>query len=140
MKRADFDAYIRRFNAEDPTAFDDYLAPDMKMRNGALEFEGIGGMRDHYENKIWPYFVERLDVRRFVSDDKHVAIEMRTEFTARREADTIFGHVVPGEKFNYHGIIMYDLRDGKFASIAVSYLSFTNTKVDGTLINMGMPH
>jgi hypothetical protein len=140
MKRQIFDDYIRRFNAEDPTTFDDYIAPDMVMLNGALEFRGVAGMRDHYENKMWPFFVERLNVLRFVSSETVLAVQMWTNFTAKRAAETIFGPVAKGEQFDYRGLIMYDLARGKFSSITVAYNSFTNTKPDKTIINIGVPH
>ena len=140
MDKAKFDEYIARFNARDETAFDDYLCPDMKMLNGALHFEKVEGMKDHYVNKIWPWFEERLEVPRFISNDDHLAIEMITHFTAQRAGDTLFGNVEEGEKFVFHGMIMYDLKDDKFSSIQVAYNSFTNIKPDGTQIEMGIPH
>ena len=42
--------------------------------------------------------------------------------------------------FVYRGLIMYDLRDGRFATITVAYNSFTNVKTDGTQVEMGLPH
>jgi hypothetical protein len=50
--RERYDEYIRRFNAEDATAFDDFLAPDMRMQNGTPVYYGVRGMKDHYA-KIW---------------------------------------------------------------------------------------
>jgi hypothetical protein len=47
MRRERFDDDIRRFNAEDAAAFDEYLSQTMKMRNRAPEYVGIAGMRDH---------------------------------------------------------------------------------------------
>lgn len=140
MLRERFDDYIRRFNAEDPTAFDDYLAPDMRMVNGALEFTGIEGMRHHYEKLIWPYFVEKLNVQAFVSDDTSLAIKMWTRFTARDAAETLFGPVKKGELFDYRGVIFYEIRDGRFATITVAYNSFINTKVTGETTELGLPH
>lgn len=140
MERSRFDDYIARFNREDPTAFDEFLTPDMKMLNGALEFEGIAGMRDHYQNRIWPHFVERLNVLRFVSSDTNLAIQMWTKFIARVDGDTLFGNVLQGEEFDYRGLIMYDIRDGKFSNIIVSYNSFTSTNLDGKVTNLGIPH
>ena len=141
MTRAEFDAYISRFNAEDATAFDDYIAPDMKMLNGALEFEGIAGMRDHYENKIWPHFVEKLHVLRFVSSDDTAAVQLWTRFTARRDAPaTLFGPVSKGDLFDYRGVIMYEIAERRFSRITVAYNSFVSTKVSGETIDMGMPH
>jgi len=140
MQRARFDDYIRRFNEEDPTAFDEFLAPDMKMLNGALEFTGIEGMRHHYQHLIWPNFVERLTVQGFVSDETSLAVRMWTRFTARADADTLFGSVKQGELLDYRGVIFYEIRDGRFASITVAYNSFVNTRVTGEIINMGLPH
>lgn len=140
MLRSRYDEYIARFNAEDPTAFDEFLAPDMKMLNGALEFEGVSGMRDHYQRKIWPYFYERLNILRYVADDNCLAVQMWTNFEARAPAETLFGKVVTGEQFDFRGLIMYDVRDGRFSRIVVAYNSFVNTKRDGQVFEMGMPH
>ena len=141
MEREAFDEYIRRFNSEDATAFDDYIAPNMKMLNGSLEFRGVDGMRDHYESKIWPYFIEKLNVLRFVSNDDTAAVQLWTQFTARGDAqETLFGAVKKGDRFDYRGVIMYEIEDGKFISITVAYNSFVNTKATGQTIDMGMPH
>ena len=141
MNRATFEDYIARFNARDVSAFEMYLTEDMQMLNGALRFQGIDGMKHHYVDLIWPHFNEKLNLIRFVGDDHHVAVELRTEFTALHDADTMFGSVVEGEEFVYRGLIFYDLTpDGRFSSITVSYNSFTNIKPDGTTIDMGLPH
>lgn len=140
MRRERFDEYIRRFNEEDPTAFDEFIAPDMKMLNGALEFIGSEGMRHHYEKLIWPYFVEQLNVLNFVSSDDALSVKLWTRFIARDDADTLFGPVKKGELFDYRGVIFYEIRANRFASITVAYNSFINTKVTGETIDMGMPH
>lgn len=140
MLKARFDDYIARFNARDVTAFEDYLTPDMTMLNGALTFTGVDGMKQHYVERIWPWFAEKLNVLRYVSDDAHVAVEMRTEFRATRAGATLFGDVEAGEQFVYHGVIFYDVRDGRFSAIQVAYNSFTNIKPDGRRIAMGLPH
>lgn len=140
MDRKTFDDYIRRFNAEDATTFDDYIAPNMRMLNGALEFHGVTGMRDHYQNKMWPFFVETLNVLRFVSNDTTLAVQMWTNFRAKVAADTIFGKVVPGIQFDYRGLIMYDIVNGKFTSITVAYNSFTGTDLNGAVRQLGIPH
>ena len=141
MDRASYDKYIERFNKQDATAFEDYLCPDMHMMNGALEFTGIDGMKDHYTNKIWPHFVEDLSVLRFLGGEERIAIEMIAEFKAIDAFDeTLFGPVEQGERFTFHGLLMYELEGGRFKKIQVAYNSFVNTKVDRTKIDMGMPH
>lgn len=142
MQETRFREYIRRFNAEDDTAFDDYLAPDMHMKNGTLEYTGVDGMKHHYNVNIWPHFVERLTVPRFVSDAGIVAIQMNTLFTAKHDADdTIFGAVREGETFEFDGLIMYDVDEtDRFSDILVAYNSFVHTDLDGTRRDLGIPH
>ena len=140
MDRARFDEYIARFNAQDTTAFEEFLADDMHMTNGTLEFTGVDGMKEHYA-KIWSTFSEGLTVGRFVSDERHVAIEMDAHFEAQRDdPESMFGPVVRGECFDFSGLIIYDLRDGKFAKIRVAYNRFTHTRPDGTVEELGIPH
>lgn len=140
MDRATFDDYIARFNAQDATAFDDYIHPELRMQNGGMVFHGVQGMKDHYA-WIWRSFSEVLDVQRFVSDDDSIGIEMQTHFTALRDdPDTPFGPVVAGDRFEYHGNIMYRMRDGKFGDIRVAYLSFAHIAPDGTETQLGLAH
>ena len=140
MDRATFDDYITRFNARDMTAFEEYIHPEMRMQNGGLVFHGVQGMKDHYE-WIWKTFSEELDVQRFVSDTDTIAIEMKAHFVAQVDGtDTPFGDVVAGEQFDFHGLIMYRMRDGKFGDIRVAYLSFLYTDVDGNQTDRGLAH
>ncbi|MEP9385175.1 hypothetical protein [Nocardioides sp. KR10-350] len=48
MDKASFDDYITRFKRRDTTAFEDYLADDMHMKNGTLEYDGVQGMKDRF--------------------------------------------------------------------------------------------
>jgi SnoaL-like domain len=140
VDRTRFDEYIDRFNAEDHTAFDEFIHPELRMQNGGLVFHGVQGMKDHYA-RIWRTFREVLDVQRFVSDDDTIAIEMQTHFDAlRADEDTPFGPVVRGDLFDYHGVIMYRMENGKFADIRVAYLSFAHTAPDGTTTQRGLAH
>jgi hypothetical protein len=140
MQREIFDDYIERFNAQDPTAFDDYIAPNMKMTNGTLEFYGIEGMKNHYA-KIWKSFSEELHVLRFVSDETTLAIQMWTHFTALLDdPNSLFGAVKAGETFDYRGVIMYQLEQQKFSDICVAYNSFTYTNLAGVVVDLGIPH
>jgi hypothetical protein len=122
MDRATFDDYIRRFNERDASAFDDYIAPDMQMLNGGLRLTGAEGMKQHYA-KIWSSFSEELHVERFVSDP-----------------DSTFGPVEKDETFDFRGLILYHLEGGLFTQIQVAYNSFTNTKMDGETVELGIPH
>lgn len=140
MDKARFDDYIRRFNAKDMTAFDDYIHPDLQMVNGNLEFRTRQGMKDHY-NKIWKDFTEELTVTEFISTDTRAAIQMWAHFTAQHDApDALFGPVRKGDCFDYRGIIMYWIEDGMFRRIQVAYNSFTSTTADGVVKELGIVH
>ena len=141
MERAQFDEYIRRFNQEDPGAFEDYMAPDVRMLNGTLLLSGVGEVKEHYA-RIWGAMRESLNVERFVSDASTVAIQMHTHFEVRHDDPASpFGAILAGETFDYHGLIMYRLRaDGKFEDIKVAYLSFIYTDLEGVATDLGIPH
>lgn len=140
MNRSDFDDYVRRFNAEDPSAFEIYLAPDVTVQNGRLHYRGVLAMIDHYA-KIWGKFRETLQVERFVSDDATLAVELRTHFEALvDDAASLFGPVRAGETFDFHGIVMYRIEAGRFADIRVSYLDFVRTGLDGAKTSLGIVH
>jgi hypothetical protein len=141
VERSQFDEYIRRFNEEDPGAFEDYMAPDVRMLNGTLVINGVAEVKQHY-GKIWGAMRESLHVQRFVSDTDTVAIQMHTHFEVLADdAASPFGQIQTGETFDFHGLIMYRLReDGKFADIKVAYNSFIYTSVDGTATDLGIPH
>ena len=140
MKRETYDDYIRRFNAQDMTAFEDYIAPNMRMVNGTLEFHGVQGMKDHYQ-LLWRTFSEELTVERFVSDEQTVAVQMWAHFTALHDdPESLFGPVREGETFDFRGVIIYQLEAGKFTDIRVAYNSFTYTNLAGEVTDLGIPH
>jgi hypothetical protein len=140
MNRQTYDDYIRRFNAQDASAFDDYIAPDMRMTNGTLQFRGVQGMKEHYA-RIWQTFSEELHVERFVSDENTLAVQMWTHFTALRDDEqSLFGPVKRGETFDFRGVIIYQIEDGKFTDICVAYNSFIFTNQRGETVNLGIPH
>lgn len=140
MDRASFDEYVRRFNAEDPTAFDEFLAAGVTVQNGGLHFSGRQGMKDHYA-KIWGRLKETLRVQRFVCDGDTLAVHLHTHFEALvDDGHTLFGSIRKGECFDYDGIVMYRLDGGLLADIKVSYLSFIKTDLNGIQHSLGLVH
>jgi SnoaL-like domain len=140
VDRATFDDYIRRFNEQDLTAFEDYLAPDMHMLDGSLEYTGVQGMKDHC-TKIWGTFTERLHVLRYVADDSTIAVRTRTDLEAfRDDEDSAYGPVARGTGIRSSRVAMYEVADGKFADICVAHTSFVMTTPDGLSMDLGIPH
>jgi hypothetical protein len=45
-----------------------------------------------------------------------------------------------GETFDYRGIILYEIENGRFSRITVAYNSVTHTHPDGAVTEMGIPH
>lgn len=141
MERTRFDEYIARFNAQDLTALDDFIAEDLDMVNGTLRIRGRDGMKDHYR-LIWADFTEALTVENFVSNDEHVAIRMWAHFTATRDnPEALFGPVSAGDCFDFRGLILYWLdAEGRFERIQVAYNSFSSTPLGGATVELGIPH
>jgi hypothetical protein len=140
MDRTRYDEYVRRFNAADATAFDDFLHPEMRMQNGHLRYVGVQGMKDHYA-RIWRCMQETLVVRRFVSDGRTLAVHLHTRFEVRVDSDNSpFGPVLRGESFDFDGIVMYEVERGRFVDIKVSYLDFGRTGLDGRRQPLGIVH
>jgi hypothetical protein len=136
-----FDDYIRRFNARDLTAFEDYLHPQMHMQNGTHEFDGVEGMKHHYRDLIWPDFSEYLEPTHYMAEGNQIAIKMYTLFTAFGDKeDSLFGPVKKGETFEFNGLIMYQVEDDLFKNILVAYNSFVYTDLNGNKKDLGVPH
>lgn len=140
MDRSTFDDYVQRFNAEDVSAFEMYLAPNVTVQNGRMRFQGVQSMIDHY-SKIWGKLKETLRIERFVSDGVTLAVELRTNFEALvADPESLFGSVQAGQTFDFHGIVMYRIVEGKLADIKVSYLDFVRTDLDGVKTSLGIVH
>lgn len=140
MTKERYMEYIKRFNAQDMSAFDDFIAPDLHMINGTLEYRGVQGMKDHYA-KIWGRFTEDLAIEKFISNDDHIAVQMWAHFTVLEEdEESLFGPVKEGENFDFRGLILYDLENGKFKRIRVAYNSFSFTNQQGEVTELGIPH
>lgn len=140
MTKERYMEYIERFNAQDMSAFDDFIHPELHMINGTLEYHGVQGMKDHYA-KIWGKFSEDLTIEKFISNENHLAVKMWAHFTALIDDEaSLFGPVKKGEKFDFRGLLMYDISHGKFKRIQVAYNSFTFTDTNGKITDLGIPH
>ncbi len=66
---------------------------------------------------------------------------MDAHFEAQRDdPDSTFGPVTRGEAFDFSGLIMCDVVDGRFTRIRVAYSTFLHTGADGTVTSLGIPH
>lgn len=140
MTRDCYNEYIRRFNMQDPTVFEEFLTPNVYVLNGTLELHGVGGMQKHYA-RIWHTFRETLHIERFVADPTGLAVQMWAQFTALQEDPVSpFGAVRAGERFDFHGLVLYTLEQGRFCEIRVAYNRFVRTDLEGRQTELGIPH
>lgn len=136
------DNYIGKFNQQDHSGFEEFFAPNIKMFNGSLIFDGIEAIKEHY-SKIWSVMKETLNVKEFLPiNNERLVIELHTHFDVpESKADTPFGVIQQGQQFDFHGLILYKIdKNNLFYEVHVSYLSFIRTDTDGTQTNIGMPH
>jgi len=88
-----------------------------------------------------PSFSEDLTIEKFIGNEEHVAVQMWAHFTALADDEaSLFGPVKKGETFDFRGLILYDLVDGKFSVIKVAYNSFVFTDINGKATDLGIPH
>jgi methylmalonyl-CoA/ethylmalonyl-CoA epimerase len=141
MDRDAYDDYVRRFNAQDSSAFEEYLADDVLVVNGTLQYRGVQGMKDHYAG-IWRTFSETLNVHRFVAGSDTLAVQLLTRFEARHDDPaSLFGPVRTGDVFEFDGVVLYRIENGKFTEIRVAYNSFSRTDAaSGLRTELGIPH
>lgn len=141
MDREAFGRYIERFNNADAGAFRENLADDVIMQNGGMFLRGIHAVLEHYEQRIWPWFKETVHAERVAIDGASIAVEMWTHFEATRAGECAFGEVQVGDKFDFRGVVMYEINAaGKFSRILVSYLTFTATPLGGVERHLPPPH
>ncbi|WP_171498238.1 nuclear transport factor 2 family protein, partial [Acinetobacter nosocomialis] len=56
--------YIGKFNQQDHSGFEEFFAPNIKMFNGGLIFEGVEAVKEHYR-QIWSVMKETLNVKEY---------------------------------------------------------------------------
>ena len=121
MDEAVFRAYIAEFNAANFDALARYYADDVVFSfNGGLTLTGRDAIVGFYR----PFRAavdETVDIRFLVMDDKHVAVEMATEFRARADYQNFTrGPLKAGDTVRITSFVHYDIGpDGRFTSIRV---------------------
>ncbi|PZA07694.1 MULTISPECIES: nuclear transport factor 2 family protein [unclassified Meiothermus] len=140
MTRERYETYIWRFNAQDLSVFEEFLSPRVRVLNGTLELLGREAVQAHYA-RIWHTFRETLDIERWVADGEGLAVQMRAHFqTLRDDPASPFGPVAAGECFDFEGIVLYRVEEGRFSEIRVAYNRFTRTDREGRQRELGIPH
>ena len=126
MSRADYDEYLRLFNANDPF-FIKFYHPDVVLELSGSEIRGDQGIRDFYAN-VKRYIKERVDVTTFIRDGNLLAVEIPTTFEVIADwEDSFWG--VPLKKGQVMRIVswgIYEIEDGKFKRIRTARYKMVN--------------
>jgi hypothetical protein len=140
VELATFNDYLTRFNAQDPSAFDTYIAPDVHVQNGNLHIHGADAMRGMYA-QIWQTFTEQVSVSDYLNVGDSTAVRMHAHFTVLADNPASpLGPVTKGETFDFRGLVLYRIADGRFTEITVAYNNFIHTDTAGAEIDRGIPY
>ena len=126
MSRADYDEYLRLFNANDPS-FIKYYHPDVILELSGSQIRGDAGIRDFYAN-VKKYIKEKVEVTTFIRDGNQLAVEIPTTFEVIADWDDSFWGV-PLKKGQVMRIVswgIYDIEDGKFKRIRTARYQMIN--------------
>ena len=121
MDEATFRTYIQAFNEAKYDALVRYYADDVTLSfaNGTT-LRGRDGIVDFYR-PLHRAVDEALDISFLVMDDRHVAVELETEFRAREDYEAFPRRPLKaGDVMRITSFVHYDLDDGdRFARIRV---------------------
>lgn len=117
MSRADYDEYLRLFNANDPS-FIKYYHPDVVLELSGSEIRGDTGIRDFYAN-VKKYIKEHVEVTTFIRDGNLLAVEIPTRFEVIADwEDSFWGRPLKkGQVLRIVSWGIYEIEDGKFKRI-----------------------
>lgn len=115
--------YIAEFNAANFDALARYYADDVLFSfNGGLTLHGRDAIVDFYR-PFRKAVDETVDIKFLMINDKHVAVEMATEFYAREDyANFTRGPLHAGDTVRITSFVHYDVGpDGRFAAIRIGH-------------------
>jgi hypothetical protein len=121
MDEAVFRTYIAEFNAANFDALAGYYAENVVFSfNGGLTLNGRDAIVEFYR-PFRKAVDETVDIRFLVMNDKHVAVEMATEFHAREDYQNFTrGPLKAGDTVRITSFVHYDIGpDGRFAAIRI---------------------
>lgn len=118
MNRTEYAEYVGAFNRGDFDGFSKHYVDDVVFELGDMRrLEGPDQIVEFYR-EVRSHVRETLTVLKLVIDDEGAAAEVETEFLALNDwPEFVSGPLKQGDVFKRRGLIMYDIRDGKFSYI-----------------------
>lgn len=117
MKAETFAEYIGHFNARRYDEMCAFFRPDGELELPSRLLRGPAQIRDHYR-WLHEHVDESLRVQWFVSDERHIAIELYVRFACVRALPEFsFRPLAVGDVFAYTNLIHYDLVENRFQRV-----------------------
>lgn len=118
MSAERFATYIDAFNRDDYATFGDYYDEDVVLIiAGKRELRGRQAIFDFYRN-VKSQARRTIEINAVVSRGNQLAAELQSEFVALADVpDFAAGPLKKGERLFINTVVLYELRDGRFANI-----------------------
>jgi ketosteroid isomerase-like protein len=118
MSATRFAAYIDAFNRDDYAAFGDYYHDDVLLVvAGKRELRGREAIFDFYRG-VKATTRRTIEINNVVTCGNQLAAELQSEFVALQDLPTFTaGPMKKGGRIFINTVVLYELRDGKFARI-----------------------
>jgi ketosteroid isomerase-like protein len=122
-----FAAYIDAFNRDDYGAFGDYYHEDVVLViAGKRELRGRQAIFDFYRN-VKSQTQRTIEVNNVITRGNQLAAELQSEFVALQDLpDFAAGPMKKGGRIFINTVVLYELRDGRFAHIRSAELKKIN--------------
>ncbi|GGA74495.1 hypothetical protein GCM10011490_26490 [Pseudoclavibacter endophyticus] len=119
MNTEDVMTYVAAFNRLDYDTQHSYYHPDVELELPKRRLVGSDGIRAHYDG-LHSAVRELLALDFVMVDERHIALEIYTEFRAFADRDGFtFGPLKAGDVFRCTNMGHFDLKDGLLWRIRV---------------------
>ena len=127
MSADGFAAYIDAFNRDDYAMFGDYYQDDVVLTiAGKRELRGRDAIFDFYR-RVKKQTRRTIEINRVVTHGNQLAAELQSEFLALEDLpDFAAGPMKNGGRIFINTVVLYELRDGRFARIRSAELQKIN--------------
>lgn len=122
-----FAAYIEAFNRDDYATFGDFYHDDVTLVvAGKRELHGRNAIFDFYRT-VKATTRRTIEINNVVTTGNQLAAELQSEFLALQDLPTFTaGPMKQGGRIFINTVVLYELRDGKFARIRSAELQKVN--------------
>jgi ketosteroid isomerase-like protein len=118
MSAERFAAYIDAFNRDDYSSFGDYYDEDVVLViAGKTELRGRDAIFEFYK-RVKSQTRRTIQVNKVITTPNRIAAELQSEFLALEDLpDFTAGPMKKGGRIFINTVVIYELRNGKFARI-----------------------